>query len=638
MTDHLQRPIAAMPICPPPQPDETLPSWAARVAYRNQLPLALTLAAMGVTDSESYRDMPFDYGVGLTPERLGDVAAATGTPPERVADTLITAYHGRCIDLTAYFDNPKTGVRRAALTEWVSLRRSNYCPQCLQETGGAWSLRWRLPWSFACTRHQVLLSTICPGCRQPGGGFRSDNTMRPPFIADVPQPLLCNRTTGTSEQGYPIRPGRGAKPCHHPLASPTPRHDRRLDTRKTAAAPLLTAQTALDDLIDHGTGDTWRDLRALAATVLVLCDSATMEDLAPTLIPAARTMPPVARALNHFDEERADLADQREQLRAAAGNTRSGPRQRYATTTPTDPGLMAALAPLALHLAGAIPTLKPHAHTAADSQDEPTGDGLRHLAMLARDQRRQLPRLLKHSGASDTLINHAETSARHSGRLAHTAAPRVHTTTTSSPMLDIHTRHIPQYLWETQAAPFYACLPGTRQDTARLFASLYLAKVITQGTWMQAVRALGHDPARQRITPALVNRLTINDTRDAFLEAIHTVLDRLATGAIPAVDYPQRRADLRRLRRTPHDVLREADPTTKVTTARRRNSAAWLWADLTSGHPWHAPAWRNTPPTESQREVYRRFATRDLPNIETTLRDYGHTLLKPQPPADVTNE
>lgn len=44
---------------------------------------------------------------------------------------------------------------------------TRYCPRCLGESAARWQLSWRLPWSFACTRHEMLLLDRCPKCGQP---------------------------------------------------------------------------------------------------------------------------------------------------------------------------------------------------------------------------------------------------------------------------------------------------------------------------------------------------------------------------------------------------------------------------------------------------------------------------------------
>ncbi|MFE1907623.1 TniQ family protein [Streptomyces gardneri] len=46
----------------------------------------------------------------------------------------------------------------------VGTGRFPVLPHCLAETGGRWQLAWRLGWSFACTRHHILLADRCPAC------------------------------------------------------------------------------------------------------------------------------------------------------------------------------------------------------------------------------------------------------------------------------------------------------------------------------------------------------------------------------------------------------------------------------------------------------------------------------------------
>jgi hypothetical protein len=45
--------------------------------------------------------------------------------------------------------------------------RVRYCPLCLREDQGRGPVTWRLPWSFACPRHRVLLLDFCPACHRP---------------------------------------------------------------------------------------------------------------------------------------------------------------------------------------------------------------------------------------------------------------------------------------------------------------------------------------------------------------------------------------------------------------------------------------------------------------------------------------
>jgi hypothetical protein len=57
----------------------------------------------------------------------------------------------------------KVAAKRNAVKRWVYYSGSNACPRCLAETR-AWRLQWKLPWFFACTIHNCLAISHCPGC------------------------------------------------------------------------------------------------------------------------------------------------------------------------------------------------------------------------------------------------------------------------------------------------------------------------------------------------------------------------------------------------------------------------------------------------------------------------------------------
>ncbi|MEU0119639.1 TniQ family protein [Streptomyces bobili] len=58
--------------------------------------------------------------------------------------------------------------RHRRVNRWVLWGRagSRFCPFCLADSGGRWLVAWRLSWSFACTRHHVLLVDRCPACHR----------------------------------------------------------------------------------------------------------------------------------------------------------------------------------------------------------------------------------------------------------------------------------------------------------------------------------------------------------------------------------------------------------------------------------------------------------------------------------------
>ncbi|WP_412566119.1 TniQ family protein [Streptomyces nojiriensis] len=163
------------------------------------------------------------------------------------------------------------GQRRAHRQLLWGRAGSRFCPACLEETGGRWQVTWRLGWSFACTRHHVLLADRCPACHR----------ISPPSLPPPP---------GSTPPGKVRKPGPGGGPrprrCHHPLA----------DTPLTLLQPageLENAQHLIDTALAvreqavrwplYGPGGVplgvaLRDVKSLGALVL---NHATPEDLEP---------------------------------------------------------------------------------------------------------------------------------------------------------------------------------------------------------------------------------------------------------------------------------------------------------------------------------------------------------------------
>lgn len=457
------RTVAPLPICPPLIPGESFTSWVNRIAYRSSLPLGLLLHRLTVAATDLHSGMPANYGLSLTAAQIQQVAAITGVNAQAVAGSLLSGYRDGPLGLAALDDEASdNSLAIVTRNEWLHLTHSLYCPDCLRETGGAWKLGWRLPWSFTCTSHHVLLNTTCPDCQQPTAQARGDRTARPNFVALVPEPECCGSALSGADIGYVGRPGRAARPCRQNLADALAVH---LDD--PAASVILSSQTALDHLLKaEGHRQTWADLRALVTVLMFFADTSTLTNLAPDLTEPLFTARPVVDAVTVHDLARQQRIAHQQLLHDGGTDHRSGVRQRYGTATPNNPALMAALVPIAQRLHGPLP-VQPHQPTPASSEAAETA--LAALIRHARDRHKQLPQMLAVAGASPALLERAECAARSTGKFTYA------TPVSLSPSVPPST--IPAYLWEEEARPFLACLPGTREDTARKFASLYLGHV-----------------------------------------------------------------------------------------------------------------------------------------------------------------
>jgi len=153
--------MAVIPVRLPPLPGEALDSWLETYAH---------LLHVTVPDIFNFAGVDWDRVNGdqrtgkpwlhqLDEPDLAALSAATGIPPWSLAGMTLARYQGTGLaEATAEPGRPR------APRWWRQLSGSRYCPRCLAANGGRWMLAWRIPWTFACARCQVLLADTCPDC------------------------------------------------------------------------------------------------------------------------------------------------------------------------------------------------------------------------------------------------------------------------------------------------------------------------------------------------------------------------------------------------------------------------------------------------------------------------------------------
>lgn len=222
-----------------PQPGESLDSWLEALARRSWTSLSALLDALGLPTQERTHQL------------------LTGLPPEmfqRLKKQL----------------NLRAGVlEQSAVPAALFGRRAphwRFCPQCLTEGQGRFPTRWWLPWTFACTKHQVLLHRHCPSCHAEPRVFL-------PRSVHLHPPGRCMRRTG-------LRTVCGADlgelpafalPHGHPLLqaqdqlNSLPVHQRMGPNRTFSKvdkclSPLMESLTATDLLSLNGAArDAWQN-------------------------------------------------------------------------------------------------------------------------------------------------------------------------------------------------------------------------------------------------------------------------------------------------------------------------------------------------------------------------------------------
>lgn len=134
-------PGRTLPLRVPVAPGEPMDSWLEALARRNQITVRTLVAALGW----QVPNAPGGLVAGVPGEVLRRIEYQAGLPAGRLDDAVLDRYL-------------PTGAVRS--------RGSRYCPCCLAERDGRWLLAWRLPWTFACTSHRLLLCDACPACGQ----------------------------------------------------------------------------------------------------------------------------------------------------------------------------------------------------------------------------------------------------------------------------------------------------------------------------------------------------------------------------------------------------------------------------------------------------------------------------------------
>ena len=81
--------------------------------------------------------------------------------------------------------------RSIAQSDWVSTHSLCVCPKCIAEARGAWQLQWLLPWTFACSRHNVVLAQHCTECSQPLRSSSFSERSALPLVLGVPRVGCC---------------------------------------------------------------------------------------------------------------------------------------------------------------------------------------------------------------------------------------------------------------------------------------------------------------------------------------------------------------------------------------------------------------------------------------------------------------
>lgn len=592
------------PLMVQPAPGEGLRSFIDRLAAHYEVPLATVLSEVGLLKPGPAKKL-HGFGIAVDEETLQVFCHVTRLSPPVVRSMLLAHYDGIALDLSNLdLTHPGAFIVQAR-RQWAYLWGSHFCPLCLDERAGAWKLAWKLPWSFACIRHEVLLLDTCPECGKRSGSGRTDRSLAPVFIEHIPRPGHCwnQQPVGSATLG------RGATPCGFHLAgSPY--------VSLSGVPRLLDAQSRVDMLLEQAcTSEAgvpplarqyFSDLRSLVALTLYCSGVEELGDLPDE----AQT------AFSAHVTERDALLDERRTL----SDHRKGRRQRVFTGAPKSPALMGAILPLATSILDA-------------GTDAEAVRRVRGLADRAVDRTSDRWAVLRYFGFGERLTSIFK--AAYAARLQFSRGAGIQSNAGQARggvVYRFEPRHVPQLLAKEEFEnSFVRFFPDVSPNYARRFCSMALVRLCGASTWADAAESL-QLPANSNKSLAnrVVNVLRKANTYDQFAGELHRVaadLDRQSH----RIDYGSLRRALAAFTDFPQEdwerICNSANVHPGKPGARSRYATAWLWAELTCGDWTLAPglADRNV---LSQRGVFRRFRKTALPALARHLLIYGKWLLQ----------
>lgn len=160
-----------VPLWVPPLPGEALDSWLEAYARRLFTTTPEFIRFLGMTNAQ-----PALMVRRLTDPERNTLARRTGAAPDGLTALTLEPWDGLAVSI-----EPAARLLGRPPAWRHHGNHTRYCPLCLSENHGRWPLAWRLPWSFSCTRHNLLLLDYCPRCghEPPVASLRRSGPSRP---------------------------------------------------------------------------------------------------------------------------------------------------------------------------------------------------------------------------------------------------------------------------------------------------------------------------------------------------------------------------------------------------------------------------------------------------------------------------
>ncbi|WP_405467201.1 TniQ family protein [Streptomyces canus] len=578
-----------MPIRCAPHPGEALDSWLEFIAARLNCPFTDVLSALGLPNRDAAMAAPVlpRWTVLATRDELAAIAEVTGVAEDMLAAMTLQPFNGHAVVIRP----EQRRVHRRLL--W-GRAGSRFCPACLADSGGRWQVTWRLGWSFACTRHRVLLADRCPACHRVP-------RLRAHPRRETPRPGMCAS----------LAPDDGPRGrCHHPLA----------DTPVTVVTPdeaVAETQRLVDTLLAtpdravrwplYGPGGAplrvvLRDVKCLGALVLNHAMPTDLHTVAP---------PEILDRLERYRATPLPVSSQR------APDTRRIDLHSY---LPPDDAAAAAVA-----ITEAVRILRAETIRAA-------GQAVQWLTdRVAATGRPLYPASIVSLGGTVSPGLEAALRCSRETKLLPVARLRHRTAVASTrppTVQDSRARMMPTALWPEWALRLSPRHANGRPVAQRADELLTIACLLAGNTTSirAATRLTGTTVSSHNVSTLLADLTRRSDCADV-LHALILLADHLDTHGSP-IDYARRRTlfatrprfidpqswrDLQRRLRSNHSP--------DVAQAQR-----WIFHTLTGSPPYLAHS-DIAPATHAQRQQYQRFRWRILPAEAELLTHTARALL-----------
>lgn len=153
--------MRSVPLRLEPAEGESLPGYLFRYAFTFNIPPGDVGDAFGYWPLQP-KIMSAAPGVALSEQQLSNLTSSTRLSEQTLKAMTLERYDGGMFHLNLKQSLSK-GRASVLMGRRVSVRKSEFCPECLAENG-IWQLKWQSRWFVICTEHRSRLRMMCPEC------------------------------------------------------------------------------------------------------------------------------------------------------------------------------------------------------------------------------------------------------------------------------------------------------------------------------------------------------------------------------------------------------------------------------------------------------------------------------------------